>query len=1149
VPPGQSTPEPTFRELRVFAVDPGMTARFATAVLNERIARIRWEPLKPGPVGEYIEIRDVDGTGRSLYPPIDLDHAELLAQYGLPPSDGNPWFRQQMLYAVAMTTIGRFERALGRPAQWPPLTEPGRTGSTHRRRLVLFPHYQEIQNAYYLPTAGLCFGYFPGLPETPLAGTVVFTCLSQDVIAHELTHALLDGMNVGFEGSASDARSLHEAFADMVALFQHFDDSEVLREQIRAVGGDLERRNQLGAVGMQIGEALGKPDGLRNALGNSGTDGVWRPRRPDPTAYQTTKEEHQRGDILVAAVVDAFRAVYTARVADLRRIATGGTGVLPAGELHPDLVRRMSRAAAVTAGEVQQMCIRALDYLPPTGVTFGDFLRALVTADRDIDPEDAEHRRVAVLEAFRGYGILPSDVVTASADTVAWPEASAASQVPAITDFVCDLARRTTYWTLPTDRADLWALREGWKRDLAAALRAAKAQVGPVDGAKPLEVSSCDLRRRAGSAGSLSLEWVIKIVQGRGGRQVGATLLVDADGGRLNYLITTRSGADNQLTLLERSSRPTQPVPARRLLRAFAVDPDLGTELASAGINEVILAVPWERGPDGVDILEPGPSGEYLEVVDHDPASGCYYAPVDLNHPAVVAQHGLAPSESNPQFHQQMVYAVAMRIIRDFEAALGRLVLWSPRQRPSGREEYVRRLRIHPHALREANAYYSPARKALLFGYFPAPDAEGGPQLTVFTCLSHDIVAHEVTHAVLDGIHRRFDEPTNPDVLAFHEAFADLVALFEHFTLADVLVQQIAETRGDLTAQNRLSELARQFGRAIGRRGALRTAIGEVDPMAYRRATEPHERGAILVAAVFDAFLAIYRARVADLLRIATEGTGVLPEGRLHPDLVRRLADEAAAAAGQVLRMCIRALDYCPPVDITFGDYLRALITADVEHDPVAETHHRVAFVEAFRRHGIVPENVRTLSPDGLLWRPTAAAPDENDTVVLTPVRQWAVDIPSWHLTRDRRQLFDLIRKHRRGLHRYLTDMARAGQWALRDIDPALPFEVHSIRPSTGSDAIGRPDLHWIIELIQAIPAHLDSGADPAAAPDATLLGGCTLVVDGRTGRVRYTIHKRLDAVRRARQLAYLRDGGADSLAAVYLTGPADEPFALLHRG
>ncbi len=95
----------------------------------------------------------------------------------------------------------------------------------------------------------------------------------------------------------------------------------------------------------------------------------------------------------------------------------------------------------------------------------------------------------------------------------------------------------------------------------------------------------------------------------------------------------------------------------------------------------------------------------------------------------------------------------------------------------------------------------------------------------------------------------------------------------------------------------------------------------------------------------------------------------MLPAGQLHPDLVNRLADEAAKSASHVLNMCMRALDYCPPVDLTFGDYLRAIVTADFEFNPVDEAHRRVAFVEAFRRHGIVPEDVRTLSVDGLLWR------------------------------------------------------------------------------------------------------------------------------------------------------------------------------------
>ena len=84
----------------------------------------------------------------------------------------------------------------------------------------------------------------------------------------------------------------------------------------------------------------------------------------------------------------------------------------------------------------------------------------------------------------------------------------------------------------------------------------------------------------------------------------------------------------------------------------------------------------------------------------------------------------------------------------------------------------------------------------------------------------------------------------------------------------------------------------------------------------------------------------------------------MLAQGEIPVDLADRLTDEASKVAGQVLSMCIRALDYCPPIDITFGEYLRALITADfdlVRDDPRG---YRVAFISAFRDRGIFPSNV-----------------------------------------------------------------------------------------------------------------------------------------------------------------------------------------------
>jgi hypothetical protein len=66
--------------------------------------------------------------------------------------------------------------------------------------------------------------------------------------------------------------------------------------------------------------------------------------------------------------------------------------------------------------------------------------------------------------------------------------------------------------------------------------------------------------------------------------------------------------------------------------------------------------------------------------------------------------------------------------------------------------------------------------------------------------------------------------------------------------------------------------------------------------------------------------------------------------------------------------MSIRAVDYLPPVDVTFGDFLRALITADADFFPEDPRRYRLAFIEAFRDHGIYPLDVRALAEDALRW-------------------------------------------------------------------------------------------------------------------------------------------------------------------------------------
>jgi hypothetical protein len=608
--------------------------------------------------------------------------------------------------------------------------------------------------------------------------------------------------------------------------------------------------------------------------------------------------------------------------------------------------------------------------------------------------------------------------------------------------------------------------------------------------------------------------------------------------------------------------------PPRRRLRVYALDPSLSSRFATAAMNEVTLGVRWES-------LEPGPVGEYLAVDDVD-ATRKRYDPVDLDDPRLIARDGWAPSEGNAQFHQQMVYAVAMSTIERFERALGRPVLWRHRPNPAkpfDDSRFVQRLVVRPHALRQANAFYSPRDIELQFGYFElGADAMGDqvPGSRVYACLSHDIIAHETTHAILDGMHRRFSEPTNPDVLAFHEGFADIVALMQHFAMPEVLRAEIARTRGDVEAESLLGGLAVQFGQATGRGGALREGIGRIeggkwqrlpaDPAELSRRLTPHSRGAILVAAVFDAFITIYKSRIADLLRIYTGGTGELALGAIHPDLVNRLADEADKSASHVLTMCIRALDYLPPVDVTFFEYLRALITADSDLVHEDRFNYRLAFIEAFRRRGIFPlsagsseSTVPSMAVDTLRWQGI----DESSLKprMLPKIRkEYAKVIESlktyvnecFYLG-DREELFEHTRKRRKALQRQLTGIFKAVPAFAEELGlaPGRSFEVHELRRALRESPNGRVAPEVIVSLTQQVTIAADR---KQGIPAHTFRGGSTLVVDLSASQVKYRILKRVQSKdRRARTAEFLRQNSLDPLRALFFGMAAKEPFAALH--
>lgn len=659
--------------------------------------------------------------------------------------------------------------------------------------------------------------------------------------------------------------------------------------------------------------------------------------------------------------------------------------------------------------------------------------------------------------------------------------------------------------------------------------------------------------------------------------------------------------------------------PAIRKLKGYAFDPSLSIKLDTAQVNRVTYMIAWEDLEKAeVNSNITLPIGEYIEIFDVDPATGGkWYEPVDLDNRFLLAQDGLEPSVSNPQFHQQMVYAVIMTTIKNFEYALGRKIQWAERFVPKlgntseiDHSEFVKRIRVYPHAFRQANAYYNPLKKSILFGYFPAQPARPDlhiPGGIIFTCLSHDIIAHETTHAILDGLKKRYIEDTHPDTRAFHEAFADIIALFQHFTFPEVLKHQISKTRGDLNSQNLLGQLAEEFGKAMGIHGSLRDAIGYTDPETkewkqhipnttdYATKMEFHERGSILVAAIFEVFLNIYKCRIKKYLRIASNGSGVLPEGELHPDMVDILAHEASSIALTILRICVRAIDYCPPIDITFGDYLRAIITSDIDAVPNDKENIRIAFIEAFQRRGIFPKDVKSMAVESLAYDqfPTLNLGDSNSQIFNEFLKKFKEQIA---YQPDREEIYNITKTFisggsdvRIGLHsrinlkfiqspdgkrfeeltglKFETNKETCKKMGLNfsSTSKTATYSIENLWLANRITPDGKINNHVILTMVQKrgvrasikndkfqIDEYFQPNTEDDFNNEFIFRGGCTLIFDLDTEKLKYAISKNIDDKTRMESQFRYKSGEFDaSPNATYFDEDTlvklSGPFAFMH--
>jgi hypothetical protein len=364
----------------------------------------------------------------------------------------------------------------------------------------------------------------------------------------------------------------------------------------------------------------------------------------------------------------------------------------------------------------------------------------------------------------------------------------------------------------------------------------------------------------------------------------------------------------------------------------YVQDPEVAKRNPQLGIHDLWLE--WEPG------LMDGPTSARVAVVDYNADSGTLIPPARWDEER--RRFTGADDPDSFQFHQVNVWAVVQNALSFFEDphVMGRPVPW-------GFEG--NRILLVPHAGFMRNAYYDRRSKSLQFYFF------GDQERPVYTCLSHDIIAHETGHAILDGIRPYYHEISSPQTSAFHEFLADLTAILATLRNNDVRRVIAEKSGGDLTKDEVIADLAEEFARdevldtyGEAQRYYLRTAHNDMTMEDIEGKWEPHECSQVLTGAMFDIL-----ARMA-----------ILYLEEMSP------AQALWRATDHFNRIALRALDYCPSVDVQFIDYAQAALRADELAYPMDKKGYRDVMREVFQKRGLeIQSNPSPPHNVEFLWR------------------------------------------------------------------------------------------------------------------------------------------------------------------------------------
>jgi hypothetical protein len=352
-----------------------------------------------------------------------------------------------------------------------------------------------------------------------------------------------------------------------------------------------------------------------------------------------------------------------------------------------------------------------------------------------------------------------------------------------------------------------------------------------------------------------------------------------------------------------------------------------------------------------------GPTSARVAVIDYNADLDTTFAPARLL--ADRSGYRGIKSSKNPKiledfnFHQVNVWALVEQTLGwlEDEYALARPIPWA-----SG----LGRLLILPHAGYAENAFYDRSTGALHFFYF-----QGREGNQVFTCLSHDIVTHELGHAVLDGLKPGYNEVCSPETAGFHEYFGDAMAMTASLRSRETAKLVTEGAPEKLRARNVVSAIASEFGAALSGvdQDYLRGAWNQRTMADLRGTYEEHDWSEVLTGVYYELLQYLYKQKVARLKKERRDDWASGLGQRQH--LAMQALFNAAEKTSSVM---LRALDYCPPVDLRYDEYARALLRADEVAYPLDDDGIRTELGRIFRKRGLNPPKEDAAERSNIVW-------------------------------------------------------------------------------------------------------------------------------------------------------------------------------------